>query len=115
MLDGEVMSAPGISSRSRPPPRSADLHPAYRDRARELAQVRRPPVGLRTAGIRTVSAQLGYQYLRAGLIAGGIGLPLVIIYCLPYYRLLGVITILSLVLSGALIYAMMVLLGRWIG
>jgi preprotein translocase subunit SecD len=62
-----------------------------------------------------VSAELGIQYLEAGLIAGGIGLLLVILYCLMYYRLLGLITILSLFLSGALVYAVMVLLGRWIG
>jgi len=62
-----------------------------------------------------VSAELGFQYLKAGLIAGGIGLVLVVLYCLLYYRLLGLITILSLVLSGGLVYAVMVLLGRWIG
>jgi protein-export SecD/SecF family membrane protein len=62
-----------------------------------------------------VSAELGIQYLQAGLIAGGIGLLLVVLYCLVYYRLLGLITILSLFLSGALVYAVMVLLGRWIG
>jgi preprotein translocase subunit SecD len=62
-----------------------------------------------------VSAELGFQYLKAGLIAGGIGLALVVLYCLFYYRLLGLITILSLVLSGGLVYAVMVLLGRWIG
>jgi preprotein translocase subunit SecD len=62
-----------------------------------------------------VSAELGFQYLKAGLIAGGIGLALVVLYCLLYYRLLGLITILSLVLSGGLVYAVMVLLGRWIG
>ena len=38
-----------------------------------------------------------------------------IIYCLIYYRLLGVITILSLVLSFGLVYAILVLLGRWVG
>ena len=37
-----------------------------------------------------------------------------IIYCLLYYRLLGVITILSLILSFGLVYAVLVLLGRWI-
>jgi len=40
---------------------------------------------------------------------------LVIIYCLIYYRLLGVITILSLILSFGLVYAILVLLGRWVG
>jgi preprotein translocase subunit SecD len=39
----------------------------------------------------------------------------VFIYCLFYYRLLGILTILSLVLSGTLVYAVLVLLGRWIG
>ncbi len=69
-----------------------------------------------TQGTSTsISAQLGLQYLQAGLIAGGIGLLLVIVYCLIYYRLLGLITIGSLVLSGGLVYAIMVLLGRWIG
>ncbi|MET3806404.1 preprotein translocase subunit SecD [Nakamurella sp. UYEF19] len=62
----------------------------------------------------SISAELGFQYLQAGLIAGGIGLLLVIVYCIAYYRLLGLITIGSLVLSGGLVYAIMVLLGRWI-
>jgi preprotein translocase subunit SecD len=39
---------------------------------------------------------------------------LVIIYCLLYYRLLGVITILSLILSFVIVYAVLVLLGRWV-
>ncbi|WP_353647917.1 protein translocase subunit SecD [Nakamurella sp. A5-74] len=60
-----------------------------------------------------VSAEVGSESLQAGLIAGGIGLLLVILYCLLYYRLLGLITVLSLVLSGVLVYAVMVLLGRW--
>jgi preprotein translocase subunit SecD len=62
----------------------------------------------------TVSAEVGGESLRAGMIAGGIGLLLVVVYCLFYYRLLGAITVLSLVLSGILVYAVMVLLGRWI-
>ena len=37
-----------------------------------------------------------------------------VIYCLIYYRLLGLITILSLILSFGLVYAVLVLLGRWI-
>jgi preprotein translocase subunit SecD len=62
-----------------------------------------------------VSATLGLASLRAGLIAGGLGLVLVFVYCLFYYRLLGVLTILSLVLSGVIVFAILVLLGRWIG
>ncbi len=73
------------------------------------------PLNFTQGTATTISAQLGSQYLQAGLIAGGIGLLLVVIYCLIYYRLLGLITIGSLILSGSLVYAVMVLLGRWIG
>lgn len=37
------------------------------------------------------------------------------VYSLFYYRILGVLTVLSLILSGAIVYAVLVLLGRWIG
>ena len=73
------------------------------------------PLAFERSSSDSVSAELGLSYLRAGIIAGGVGLLLVIIYCLIYYRLLGVITILSLLLSFGLVYAVMVLLGRWIG
>ena len=101
-----------------PPPRteiSGSFTQSSADRAGQLAEVRRAAAAFDRAESVKVSAELGLEYLQAGLIAGGIGLLLVIIYCLIYYRLLGVITILSLVLSFGLVYAVMVLLGRWIG
>jgi preprotein translocase subunit SecD len=73
------------------------------------------PLSFASSDATTVSATLGLASLQAGLIAGGIGLLVVFVYCLFYYRLLGVLTILSLALSGSLIYAVLVLLGRWIG
>ncbi|HEV7908700.1 MAG TPA: protein translocase subunit SecD [Pseudonocardiaceae bacterium] len=73
------------------------------------------PLSFSASEAETVSATLGLASLKAGLIAGGIGLALVVVYCLFYYRLLGVLTVLSLVLSGAVVYAVLVLLGRWIG
>lgn len=73
------------------------------------------PLSFASSAATTVSATLGLASLQAGLIAGGIGLLVVFIYCLFYYRLLGVLTILSLALSGALVFAVLVLLGRWIG
>lgn len=50
--------------------------------------------------------------MRAGLIAGLIGLIAVFIYALLYYRALGFLTILSLILAGAAVYGIIVLLGR---
>lgn len=73
------------------------------------------PLSFDTSEAQTVSATLGYASLQAGLIAGVVGLALVFIYSLFYYRALGVLTILSLILSGAVVYAVLVLLGRTIG
>ncbi len=72
------------------------------------------PLAFDSSNAETVSATLGLASLKAGLIAGGIGLALVVIYCLFYYRALGLLTVLSLGLSGVTIYAILVLLGRWI-
>lgn len=61
-----------------------------------------------------MSATLGLASLEAGLIAGIVGLVLVLLYSLVYYRMLGVLVALSLVMSGLAVYAVMVLLGRYI-
>ncbi|CRK58116.1 Protein-export membrane protein SecD (TC 3.A.5.1.1) [Alloactinosynnema sp. L-07] len=73
------------------------------------------PISFEPSEAETVSATLGLSSMKAGLLAGGIGLLLVFVYCLFYYRLLGVLMILSLVLSGIVVFAVLVLLGRWIG
>jgi preprotein translocase subunit SecD len=62
-----------------------------------------------------VSATLGTAQLKAGLLAGGIGLALVVLYSLIYYRALGLVTIASLMVSGLLTYGCLVILGREIG
>jgi preprotein translocase subunit SecD len=116
-LDGEVLSAPTIQEAITTT--TTQVSGSFNQQsAKDLANSLKfgaLPLSFEPQEAEQVSAELGYQYLQAGLIAGGIGLILVVLYCLLYYRLLGVITILSLVLSGSLIYAVMVLLGRWIG
>ncbi len=64
---------------------------------------------------QNVTATLGASHLRAGLIAAGIGMLLVIIYAFFYYRLLGSVIFLSLILSGLLVFGALVVLGRQIG
>jgi preprotein translocase subunit SecD len=88
------------------------------DEARNLAEVLKYgslPLSFESSEAETVSATLGLASLQAGLVAGAIGLVLVFIYCLVYYRMLGLLTALSLVLSGGIVFAVLVLLGRWIG
>jgi preprotein translocase subunit SecD len=72
------------------------------------------PLSFASSEAETVSATLGLASLQAGLLAGAIGLVLVLVYCLVYYRALGFLTALSLILAGLMVYGILVLLGRWI-
>jgi len=73
------------------------------------------PLTFVTQDAQSVSATLGSEQLKAGLLAAGIGMLLVIIYAFFYYRLLGSVIFLSLVLSGLLVFGMLIVLGRQIG
>jgi len=73
------------------------------------------PLSFTVETAESISPTLGIEQLQAGLLAGGIGLALVVVYSLLYYRALGLVTIASLVASGAIIFASVVLLGRQIG
>ncbi|RLK22284.1 preprotein translocase subunit SecD [Micromonospora sp. M71_S20] len=73
------------------------------------------PVTFEAQEQQNVTATLGASHLRAGLLAAGIGMLLVIIYSFFYYRLLGSVIFLSLVLSALLVFGALVVLGRQIG
>ena len=62
------------------------------------------PIGFKVQSQNTIAATLGKSQLQNGLIAGAIGLLLVVIYSLFQYRLLGFVTILSLIVAAALTY-----------
>ncbi|TQJ21771.1 preprotein translocase subunit SecD [Micromonospora sp. A202] len=73
------------------------------------------PVTFEQQEAQNVTATLGASHLRAGLLAAGIGMLLVIIYAFFYYRLLGSVIFLSLILSALLVFGALVVLGRQIG
>jgi preprotein translocase subunit SecD len=73
------------------------------------------PLTFQQATAQSISTELGEEQLQAGLIAGAIGIALVFVYALLYYRLLGLVMIASLILSAVVVYACLVLLGRQIG
>ncbi|WP_421840365.1 protein translocase subunit SecD [Mycobacterium sp.] len=118
-LDSQVVSAPVINE-AIPGGRtqiSGGDPPFSASSARQLANVLKYgslPLSFESSEAQTVSATLGLTSLRAGLIAGAIGLLLVLLYSLVYYRVLGLLTALSLVASGAMVFAVLVLLGRYI-
>lgn len=82
--------------------------------AKDLALVLRfgsLPVELTPQESRIVSSTLGEDALDAGIVAGLIGLGLVSLYLLFYYRFLGVVAVLSLAISGALLWTIIAWLG----
>ncbi len=58
---------------------------------------------------------MGSDQLHAGLLAGLIGLILVILYSILYYRGLGIVSVGSLTIAGGITYLLFILLGKWIG
>ncbi len=73
------------------------------------------PVNLEVVEVTSVSPTVGSDQLRAGLIAGAIGFALIVLFLMVYYRLLGVVAVLSLVLAGALTYFAFIALGKSVG
>ncbi|OBF71991.1 protein-export membrane protein SecD, partial [Mycobacterium sp. 852002-51613_SCH5001154] len=118
-LDSQVVSAPMIQEAipgGRTQITGGDP-PFTAATAKQLANVLKYgslPLSFEASEAQTVSATLGLTSLRAGLVAGAIGLVLVLLYSLLYYRVLGLLTALSLVASGAMIFAILVILGRQI-
>ncbi|MCG7607233.1 protein translocase subunit SecD, partial [Mycobacterium sp. CnD-18-1] len=116
-LDSQVVSAPEI--REAIPGGNTQITGQFNaDTAKELANVLKYgslPLSFESSEAETVSATLGLSSMRAGLIAGAVGLAAVLLYSLLYYRALGLLVALSLVAAGAMVFAILVLLGRYIG
>ena len=116
-LDGRVISAPTIQSAINSNPTTI-TGSFTQESATELANQLKYgalPLTFSQATAQSISTELGAEQLQAGLIAGAIGIALVFVYALLYYRLLGLVMIASLALSAVVVYASLVLLGREIG
>lgn len=70
------------------------------------------PITLEQQEVRKVSPTLGRESLNTGLFAGAVGLGLVMIYVLLYYRMLGLVIWLGFLEFTALIYTALALLGE---
>lgn len=117
VLDSEVISAPSVSS-SIPGGRAEISGNFNQQSATELSNILKYgalPLAFEVSEVSNVSATLGGEQLRAGIIAGIIGLILVVGFCFLYYRGLGVVVVSSLVVAGAITYACVVLLGDSVG
>lgn len=113
LLDGEVISAPSMDAVI--PDGQAQITGSFtEDEAAFLSEQLRYgslPVSFEISSEQQISATLGADQLRWGIVAGLIGLVLVALYCLVQYRLLGLVTIASLVVLGILSWLAITLLG----
>jgi preprotein translocase subunit SecD len=117
VLDGVVVSAPRFNEPILGG--QAEIQGNFTaQEAKDLASILKYgalPVTLEPVDITTISPTVGSDQLRAGLLAGFIGLVLVMLYLLIYYRMLGVIAFLSLALAGLLTYLVLIVMSKSIG
>lgn len=114
VLDGQVISAPTIQVPEFERDRIVISGSFEEEEARDLNTALRfgaLPVVLEAQATRTVSATIGDDVLRSGTLAGIIGLCLVAIYLLAYYRLAGLVAVAGLVLSGLMLWTII----SWFG
>ena len=69
------------------------------------------PIGFEVQSQENISATLGSEQLTSGLLAGAIGLLLVIIYSVFQYRGLAIVTVGSLAVAAILVYLVITLLS----
>ncbi|WP_351224193.1 protein translocase subunit SecD [Streptomyces sp. NPDC002133] len=116
VLDGDVVSAPQVNQTLSA---NAEISGSFTQQsAQDLGNILSYgalPLSFNQETVTTVTAALGGEQLKAGLIAGAIGLALVVIYLVVYYRGLSVVALLSLMVSAILTYSLMALLGPAIG
>lgn len=123
VLDGEVISAPAVSPDVAPGVgitggqaviTFGNAEDAQQE-AQDLALTLRYgslPVAFEVSAVQKVSATLGTDSLRAGLIAGALGLGLVAIVLMIFYRSLGLVAIVGLTVFASLLIALFGVLGE---
>ncbi|MCU1399593.1 MAG: secD [Acidimicrobiales bacterium] len=115
VLDGQIQSAPTVNAPSFTG--SVQITGKFtQGESSQLAQVLNSgalPVTLKAEQVENVSASLGKDSLRAALIAGAIGIALVVLFMILYYRRLAVVVVVGMLISGALVYSMTSLISRF--
>jgi preprotein translocase subunit SecD len=118
VLDGEVKSYPTIQT-AKFDSNEVEISGNFKEgEAKDLALVLKYgalPVPLERQTVQDVSPSLGKDQLRSGIAAGLIGIALVALYMLLYYRLLGVVIWAGLLLAAGALYTLTAWLGSMIG
>jgi protein-export membrane protein SecD len=113
VLDGEVASAPRVLEEI--PDGRAEITGRFtQDEAKNLALVLQTgalPVELEPVSQNTVGATLGKAALNQALIAGFVGLLLIMVFMIAYYRLLGLVASVALIIYGVLFLGVLNAIG----
>jgi preprotein translocase subunit SecD len=113
-LDGEIISAPTVENVNFT--NGVQITGSFSEsEAKDLANVLRSgslPVRMETQSVQNVSPTLGKDSLRAALVAGLVGIALVLFLLVLYYRHLGLVVAAGLLVSGSILYSIISLLSR---
>lgn len=114
VLDGQVISAPVVQvpSFSGSVQISGDFTEAEANDLAKILQFGAVPVEFDTPSVQSVSATLGKDSLNAAVIAGLVGVALVLLFLFAYYRFLAVVAIGGLAISGMLLWSIIAWLSR---
>jgi len=115
VLDGNVVTAPEVIS---PIPGgnaqiTGNFTQASATQLQNVLKYGSLPLNFKILSENSVSATLGHAQLDGGLIAAAIGLALVVIYSFLYYRGLGLVSVSSLIIAGALAVLSVMLLTKY--
>jgi preprotein translocase subunit SecD len=113
VLDGKVISAPTTQSviANGKPQITGSFTQATASTLADQLKFGALPISFRVDSSDTITATLGTTQLLSGIIAGLIGLILVVIYSFAQYRTLGLVTISSLVVAATITYFVVTLLS----
>jgi preprotein translocase subunit SecD len=113
VLDGLVISAPSTNEAilAGSAQITGDFDQAEAQALANQLKFGALPISFQVETENQISATLGGEQLQRGLLAGLIGLILVVLYSLVQYRALGVVTIASLMIAATFTYGLVVLLG----
>ncbi len=115
VLDGQVLSAPTMEGRilDGNAQISGDFNETTANSLATSLRYGSLPIAFEDQPlVETIGPSLAGDQLSAGLTAGGIGLAIVMLYCLLYYRGLGTVVIASLFVAAGITYAMVLLLSE---